>query len=87
MRGRWGVALLWVVAAWGQGPARPLFDGKTLDGWIVDTPGLWQVRDGMIVGRHEGLPYSDFPRTRKRYRDFELRLRFRLVHGEGNTGV
>lgn len=87
MRARWGLALLWTVAAWGQGAATPLFDGKTLAGWVVDTPGLWQVRDGMIVGRHDGLKYNDFLRTRKHYKDFELRLKFRLVNGEGNTGV
>ena len=66
MRARWGLALFWMLAAWGQRAATPLFDGKTLNGWVGDTPGLWQVRDGMIVGRHE---------------------EFRLVNGEGNTGV
>ncbi len=65
----------------------PLFNGKDLDGWEVDTPGLWQVRDGVIVGKHNGLKYNDFLRTKKHYSDFELRLKFRLVGGAGNSGI
>ncbi len=55
--------------------------------WDVDTPGLWQINDGMLVGKHDGLKYNDFLRTRKHYKDFELRVKFRLVNGEGNSGV
>ncbi len=69
------------------GAWRPLFDGRTLDGWVQDTPGLWSVRDGMIVGRHEGLQWNDFLRTRDSFEDFELSLEFRLVGGRGNSGV
>ncbi|MEX2263509.1 MAG: DUF1080 domain-containing protein [Bryobacteraceae bacterium] len=65
----------------------PLFNGKNLDGWEIDTPGIWQVRDGMIVGKHSGLKYNDFLRTRKSYGDFVLKLEFRLVNGEGNSGI
>ncbi|MGH9657425.1 MAG: 3-keto-disaccharide hydrolase [Bryobacteraceae bacterium] len=67
--------------------AEALFNGKSLDGWETDTPGLWSVRDGMIVGRHEGLKYNDFLRTKRSYADFRLRLKFRLVNGEGNSGI
>lgn len=66
---------------------RPLFNGKNLDGWVVDTKELWQVRDGMIVGKHDGLKYNDFLRTASDYKDFELKLKFRLINGEGNSGV
>lgn len=65
----------------------PLFNGKDLTGWIVDTQGLWTVRDGMIVGKHDSLKYNDFLRTGKDYKDFELKLKFLLVNNEGNTGV
>ena len=65
----------------------PLFDGVTLNGWEVDTPGLWTVRHGMIVGKHGGLKYNDFLRTRAAYGDFELRLQFRLIGDVGNSGV
>lgn len=66
---------------------KPLFDGKTLDGWVLDTKGLWTVRDGMIVGRHDGLKYNDFLRTVRHYKNFELRLQFRLKDGQGNSGI
>ena len=65
----------------------PLFNGRDLEGWDADTPGLWQARDGMIVGRHSGLKYNDFLRTRKLYSDFILKLSFRLVGGIGNSGI
>lgn len=67
--------------------AESLFNGKNLDGWEVDTPGLWQVRDGMIVGKSAGMKYNDFLRTKKLYGDFELRLKFRLIDGAGNSGI
>ena len=67
--------------------AEPLFNGKNLDGWQVDTASLWTVRDGMIVGKHDGLKYNDFLRTKKSYSDFRLKLKFRLLGGKGNSGV
>ena len=70
-----------------EGTWRPLFNGQDLSNWIVDTAELWSVRDGMIIGRHAGLKYNDFLRTREQFGDFELRLDFRLTGGEGNSGV
>jgi len=64
-----------------------LFDGRTLDGWQTDTPDLWSVRDGAIVGRSTGIRYNDFLRTRKLYRDFVLKISFRLTGGRGNSGI
>ncbi len=50
-------------------PARPLFDGATLDGWTTkggryDGPARWTVEDGCLVGRttekgEGGLIYTD----------------------------
>ena len=65
----------------------PLFNGKSLDGWEVDTPGLWTVRDGILTGKHAGLKYNDFLRTRRHYGDFVLKVEFRLVNGHGNSGI
>jgi hypothetical protein len=84
---QWLMPLVLASAAFAETGFTPLFDGKSLDGWEVDTPGIWQVRDGMIVGRHEGLKHNDFLRTRRHYKDFQLRLKFRLVNGEGNSGA
>jgi hypothetical protein len=64
-----------------------LFNGKNLDGWDVDTKELWQVRDGMIVGKHGGIKYNDFLRTKKHYSNFVLDLDFRLIDGQGNSGI
>jgi predicted dehydrogenase len=69
-------------AAW-----RDLFDGRSLQGWVQDTPNIWTVRDGMIVGKHEGLKWNDFLRTSESFEDFELELEFRLVNGQGNSGI
>ncbi|MEJ7606062.1 MAG: DUF1080 domain-containing protein [Bryobacteraceae bacterium] len=66
---------------------RSLFNGRDLSNWIVDTRELWSVREGMIVGRHSGLKYNDFLRSREHFGDFELKLKFRLTGGEGNTGI
>jgi hypothetical protein len=65
----------------------PLFNGKDLDGWVQDTPGVWSVRDGMIVGKAVNLKHNDFLRTRKVYNDFTVKLWFRLVNGIGNSGI
>lgn len=70
-----------------QAQWQPLFNGKNLDGWVEDTPNVWNVRDGMIVGRHAGQKWNDFLRTRDWFQDFELSLDFRLLNGVGNSGV
>lgn len=70
-----------------KGEWKSLFNGKDLSGWIVDTKGLWTVRDGMIAGKHIGLKYNDFLRTAAHYEDFELMVKYRLVNNIGNSGV
>lgn len=65
---------------------RPLFDGKTLDGWVGD-PRLWSVRDGMIVGTTDehAIKTNTFLSTEKPYENFVLRLKFKLRNH--NSGV
>lgn len=50
-------ALFLATALWAQTPSekgfKPLFDGKTLDGWEGDTR-LWKAVNGEIVGSTEG---------------------------------
>ena len=86
--------LPWLVgfpAAAKAAPAfRPLFNGRNLDDFIVDTPGLWRVgRGGTIVGVSPGLKYNDFLRTRRQYSDFTLKASFRMIDalGKGNSGI
>ena len=65
----------------------PLFNCKDLDGWKVDTPSVWQVRDGMIIGKSPGLSYNEFLRTTKHYSDFILQAKIRIINGKGNSGI
>ena len=81
------VFLLMVAGVRAEEGFLPLFNGKNLDGWEVDTPGLWHAREGIIVGKSPGLKYNDFLRTKKNYSDFILKLSFRMLDGQGNSGV
>ncbi len=76
-------------------PAPPvsIFDGKTLDGWEI-RPGeekWWKVQDGMITGGslEEDVAHNTFLASKKRYANFDLRFKVRLVKGSGfmNSGV
>jgi len=69
--------------------AVPLFDGKTLDGW-EGSEKVWRVADGVIVGGSlEGNKQNEFLATKKAYKDFVLKLEYKLTGTEGfiNSGV
>ena len=74
-------------------PPLPIFDGKSLEGWEVRSgeEKWWKVQDGMITGGslEEQVPYNTFLATKKRYSNFELRLKVKLTKGEGfmNSGI
>jgi type 1 glutamine amidotransferase len=65
---------------------KPLFDGKSLDGWS-GKKGLWSVRDGAIVGSSlpAGIQANTFLVSDKSYKNFILRLRFK--YSGGNSGI
>ncbi len=70
-------------------PPGQLFNGRDLGNWDGD-PGVWRVVDGVILGGSLlGNPRNEFLATTRRYRDFVLRLEYRLVGTEGfvNGGV
>ncbi len=82
-------SLLIVASAAADEPEfRPIFDGKTLDGWDGD-PRLWRVADGVIVGETTaGNPAekNTFLIWRGgRPGDFVLKLEFKLTNH--NSGV
>ena len=63
---------------------KPIFDGVSLDGWEKRPGGTWTVQeDGVLVGKsvkaekHHGLLL-----TKKRYRDFTARLKFKISEGD-----
>lgn len=70
------------------GMFRPLFDGKTFDGWEGNLD-VFRIEDGAIVGGTLEAPieHNDFLCTRERFGDFELRLKFKLVGEKTNAGV
>src|ERR1043165_8714288 len=73
-------------------PAGPvsLFDGRSFAGWEGETNTVWRILDGVIVGGSlAGNPRNEFLATRKAYRNFHLRLEYKLVGTEGfvNGGV
>ena len=68
-----------------------LFDGKSFEGWEGDTQKTWRIEDGAIVGGslETTVPQNEFLASKKRYRNFELTLKFKLTGTEGfvNSGV
>jgi hypothetical protein len=70
---------------------KPIFDGKTLEGWDGNEK-FWRVADGAIVGettKDNPTPGNTFLIWRGgKPADFELKLEFRLPNeGFGNSGV
>ncbi len=81
-----GVLLVCGVAAAAGDGFKPLFDGKTLDGWSGD-PDLWKVEDGMIVGSTDAkqIKHNTFLATTRSYKNFVLKVKFKLRNG--NSGI
>src|ERR1043166_190833 len=71
-----------------------LFDGKSLAGWKLTSPGQangWSVQDGIMINRpvqEEGKPHRAFGnlRTEREFEDFNITLETRLRKGS-NSGV
>ena len=70
--------------------ARPIFDGRTLDGW-EGTAGRWTVEDGALTGTiadGETLATNEFLYWKGEVADFELRFEYRITGGpSANSGV
>ncbi|MBB5039446.1 PVC-type heme-binding CxxCH protein [Prosthecobacter dejongeii] len=67
-----------------------LFNGKNFNGWEGETTKVWRIVDGTIVGGSlEGNPQNEFLATKKPYRNFHLKLEYKLNGTEGfiNGGV
>src|SRR4051794_1129995 len=92
------LALLLTVAPAAQADKfRDLFDGKSLDGWVVEGPAatkdgrpMWSVEDGRIVCL--GKAFGFLRHDRQEFGDFTLRVEYRFTppsadNRRGNSGL
>lgn len=65
---------------------RPLWDGRTLDGWRVIGKGEWRIEDGAIHGTNV-KSQNDFGHlvSQRDYTNFTIRLKYKTV--KGNSGL
>jgi hypothetical protein len=73
--------LVLIPAAAAGDKAVSLFDGKSFAGWDGDTKITWRIEKGCLVGGSltNKIPRNEFLATKKTYKDFVLRLRFKLL--------
>jgi len=79
-----GISLLIGSAALAQSgaPIEPLFDG-TLEGWTVENGAAVSVADGVLrIDAPRG-----WLRSNERYADFSLRIEFRFVDDDTDSGI
>jgi hypothetical protein len=68
--------------------ARSLFDGKTLDGWKVQSGfATYKVEDGAIIGTTALASPNTFLVYKDEFADFELEFDVKLLNKELNSGV
>ncbi|MFW6169856.1 MAG: ThuA domain-containing protein [Planctomycetota bacterium] len=65
---------------------RELFNGKDLSGWTAEGNAIWEVKDGLLIGRQgkDNAPGDLF--TEESFDDFELSVTYRVVW-PANSGV
>jgi hypothetical protein len=68
-------------AAWRTAPGTVLFAGGALDALQPDDASRWTLRDGLLVGSHDG-PWTAIHSRASFGPDVGLRVRFRLVSGD-----
>lgn len=66
--------------------AKPLFNGKNLDGWKVHGTELWYVDNGEMVCESGPDREYGYLATDKKYKNFVLTLEFMPIEN-GNSGV
>ncbi len=64
-----------------------LFEGKDLDGWDGNKK-YWSVEDGEIVGKNsDEVPVSTYLLTKRKFSDFRLTAKVKLVTSEMHSGI
>lgn len=85
------IALLSAVGVAAMAAEVPLFDGQSFAGWEGDTQKTWRIEDGALVAGDLNVkaPRNEFLATVKSYKNFVLRLEYKLEGTEGfvNSGV
>lgn len=85
------VSMLLLASPASAAEPRPLFDGKTFEGWEGDTAKTFKIEDGCIVAGSLDVvvPRNEFLCTKKTYGDFELKVKFKLVgdKARANAGI
>ena len=81
-------ALLFVADVARAQEFKPLFDGKTFEGWEGNLD-HFRIEDGAIVGGSlkEKVPRNEFICAKKEYADFELRLQVKVIGKGANAGI
>src|SRR3954467_14895470 len=68
---------------------KPLFDGKSLEGWEGNEQ-LWRVEDGALTGGNlrDTIARNEFLATRRDFTNFIVRFKIKLAGTEGfiNSG-
>ncbi len=60
-----------------------LFNGKNLDGWVIENNAQFSVRDGLLVV-NKGAGWL---RSEQEYGDFVFKIDFRFLDKEANSGI
>src|SRR5258706_11935511 len=73
----------------GQAKKSRLFDGKSFQGWEGDVQKTFRIQEGAVVGGSLSakVPRNEFLCTRKSYKNFVLRVKFKLLGAGANAGV
>jgi len=83
--------ILSLASSAGSGQARKakLFDGKSFEGWEGDVQKTFRIQDGAVVGGSLSakVPRNEFLCTRRNYKNFVLRVKFKLLGTGANAGV
>ena len=85
------ILILSLASSAGSGQARKakLFDGKSFEGWEGDVQKTFRIQDGAVVGGSlsDKVPRNEFLCTRRNYKNFVLRVKFKLLGTGTNAGV
>jgi len=77
-----------IKSASASSASHPIFDGKTLNGWIQKNgKATYRVENGAIIGKTAKNSPNSFLCTEKEYGDFDLTFDIKLINNELNSGV